>query len=82
MPTQEISADPADPADSRRGDRLTAGCQRGLPDSLRQVLNPAGLREILPELLVSATRYRAVGGNYKSGYTGRARVDRKDAHKH
>src|SRR5215475_6759720 len=59
---------------------LAAGAQRGLPDSLGKMLHPAGMREILAEFLVSATCYRAIGGDDQGSDARRAGVNRQDAH--
>ena len=75
MPTQLTAGVPAPPLQS-----LAAGSQRRLPDTLRQVLNPARLREILAEFLVSAARDGAVVGHDQSGHARCAGVDRENTH--
>ena len=55
--------------------------ERGLPDLLGGVLDPARLREVLGELLVAAGRDPAVLGDDDRGHAGGAGVDGEDAHR-
>ena len=61
-------------------ERRPRGLQRRLPDLLRGVLDPAGIREVLGELLVAARRDPAVGSDDQGGDAGRAGVDGEDGH--
>ena len=62
------------------GQDLARRLEGGLPDLLGGVLDPAGLREVLPELLVALGLDAAVGGDDDGGHAGGAGVDREDAH--
>ena len=59
---------------------LAAGCEGRLPDVLRQVLHPTGLRVVLLEFLVTARGHGALRRNHQRGYSGCSGVNRKDAH--
>ena len=59
---------------------VAAGRQRRLPDLLRGMLDPAGLREVLRELLVAAARDPAVLSDGQCGDPGRSCVDGEDSH--
>ena len=60
---------------------VAGGLQGRLPDLLRGVLDPAGPREVLGELLVAPGRDPAVGGDDQRGDAGGAGVDGEDAHR-
>ena len=62
------------------GQRGPGGLEGGLPDLLRAVLDPAGLREVLRELLVALGGDAALGGDDDRGDAGRPGVDGEDAH--
>ena len=60
----------------RRARRL----QRGLPDLLGGVLDPAGLREVLAELLVALGLDAPVRSYDDGRHPGGPGIDREDAH--
>ena len=59
---------------------LTAGGQRGLPDVLRQVLDPAGMGIVLAKLLVTAGGNGSVGAHHERSHSRCSSVNRKDTH--
>ena len=64
-----------------RRQRVAGRLQGGLPDLLGRVLDPAGLGEVLRELLVALGRDLAVLGHHDGGDAGGAGVDGQDAHR-
>ena len=62
---------------SAHGDRIARREQRALENFLGVVLDPAGLRIVLRDLLVPAPGDATVGADHQRSGSGRALVDRE-----